>query len=124
MLSRRPSVDSVPSWNSWYRSPFATVLHLFVAPFRKPLSAIPSDALIISASGIGHCFGAFFRARRAAGPLLRFAPSGFAVPQTISKRSQQQRAEILRTQPQNAAPWLGSGAHSLSGAPIHRAERI
>lgn len=26
--------------------------------------------------------------------------------------------------PQKAAPWLGSGAHSLSGAPIHRAERI
>jgi hypothetical protein len=40
-------------------------------------------------------------------------PEGFAVPQTISKRSQRRLAEILWTQPQKAAPWFRGGAPCL-----------
>src|SRR6476660_6546303 len=76
----------------------------------------------LSASGIGHCFGAISAPCALRG--LCFASRlRFAVPQRISRRSAKALAEILRTHRKKRP--LGLGAEPLaSGAPIHRAERI
>jgi hypothetical protein len=108
------SVGEVP------QSP-VTILGCPVRSFlRSPRAAF--GCLDYSTSGIGHCFGAISAPCALRG--LCFASRlRFAVPQRISRLSQEQLTEILRTHRKKRP--LGLGAEPLaSGAPIHRAERI